>query len=244
MDDFFIKQVDKWLDECYQKEKGHYTHFLTLEEQEILQQKAKYYPTLKLDFITGFNGGERAIVYLHPADNNLFNSPVVLLKLTYGNKFKDITHRHILGNLLALGIERNRVGDIAVFDGFSYVAVEKDLVSFILMEFKTLNHLPVLVTECHEEITIMDNGIDKTLFVPSLRSDVVIAQSFNLSREKVSELFAHEYVKINQVLIFKAFKDIKIGDTISVKHYGRIKILDDKDTTRSGRIVLKIKLYK
>ena len=243
MDNYFQKIASSILLDCYQKERVHITNFLTTEEQEILLLEKKHYPTLKIDFETGFKGGERkkAIIY---SNDGSYQAEITVLKLTYGNKYKDITHRHILGNLLALGIERNRVGDIAVFDGFSYVAVEKDLDSIILMEFKTLNHLPVLVTECHEEITIMDNGIDKTLFVPSLRSDVVIAQSFNLSREKVSELFAHEYVKINQVLIFKAFKDIKIGDTISVKHYGRIKILDDKDTTRSGRIVLKIKLYK
>ena len=244
MDNYFHKMVGSILNDCYQKNKVHITNFLTIEEQEILQNELSHYPSLKADFLTGFIGGERAKAVIYPLDMSAVNPQIALLKLTYGNKYKEISHRHILGNLMALGIERNRVGDIALFDGYAYLAVDKKLVNFLFQEFKTLNHLPLLIEEVFEEIELVDNGVEKTVFVASLRMDAVIAASFNLSREKVSELFAHEFVKLNQKPIYKAFKEVMIDDIISVKHYGRIKIIDNTNHTRSGRIVLHILLYK
>lgn len=243
MDNYFQKIASSILLDCYQKERVHITNFLTTEEQEILLIEKKHYPTLKIDFETGFKGGERkkAIIY---SNDGSYQAEITVLKLTYGNKYKDITHRHILGNLMALGIDRNRVGDIILYDGYAFVAVDTKLVSFLKQEFKTLNKLPLLVEDFFDEVEISDNGIEKKLFVSSLRADAVIAASFNLSREKVSELFEHEFVKINQKVVYKIFKEISVNDLISVKHYGRIKILDNTNKTRSGKFVLQALLYK
>lgn len=243
MDNYFQKIASSILLDCYQKERVHITNFLTTEEQDILLLEKKHYPTLKMDFETGFKGGERKKAIIYFKDGS-YNAGITILKLTYGNKYKEITHRHILGNLMALGIDRNRVGDIIICDGYAFVAVDTKLVSFLKQEFKILNHLPLLVEEFFEEVEISDNGIEKKIFVSSLRADAVIAASFNLSREKVSELFEHEFVKINQKVINKIFKEVNVNDLISIKHYGRIKIIDNNNKTRSGRIVLQILLYK
>ena len=243
MDNYFQKIASSILLDCYQKERVHITNFLTTEEQDILLLEKKHYPTLKIDFETGFKGGERKKAIIYFKDGS-YNAGITILKLTYGNKYKEITHRHILGNLMALGIDRNRVGDIIICDGYAFVAVDTKLVSFLKQEFKILNHLPLLVEEFFEEVEISDNGIEKKIFVSSLRADAGIAASFNLSREKVSELFEHEFVKINQKVINKIFKEVNVNDLISIKHYGRIKIIDNNNKTRSGRIVLQILLYK
>ena len=93
-------------------------------------------------------------------------------------------------------------------------------------------------------VELEDKGVIKTIFLQSVRLDSVISQAFNLSREEASGLIKHELVKVNQKVAVKSFQNLKACDIISVAHKGRIKIIDDSTTSRSGRIVMKIKIYR
>ena len=146
--------------------------------------------------------------------------------------------------MIHLGIERNRIGDITLSADSAYVAVSSNMVEFIKDNLLTIHHQEVNVTEYFDQIEIEDKGIEKTIFLQSSRLDGVIAQAFNLSRDASSELIKHEMVKVNQKIVVKSFQNLKACDIISVAHKGRIKIIDDSSTSRSGRIVMKIKIYR
>ena len=125
-----------------------------------------------------------------------------------------------------------------------YVAVSDSVSNFIIDNLTLIHHQKVEIIVTNEKITLEDKGIEKTIFLQSNRLDAVIAMAYNLSREESSELIKREMVKVNQKVTVKSFQNLKPCDIISVAHKGRIKILDDSNTSRSGRIVMKIKIYR
>ena len=211
--------------------------------QDIFILESKKYPTLKLRFDGGIKNSEYQKAIITSLDNEI-SSDICILKISCNPKYLTITHRNLLGTLIHLGINRNRIGDIVIHDSLAYVAVSSNLVDFIKSNLTMINHQEVIVSQISEEITAEDNGISKTIFLQSMRLDGVIAQAFNLSREESCDLIKREMVKVNQKITVKSFQNLKACDIISVAHKGRIKIIDDSMTSKSGRIVVKIKIYR
>lgn len=241
--EYIYNIVSSVFKECSDKSKTHVSNFLNVTEQEIYELEAKKYPTLTLTFDGGMKNAEYKKAIIKPIDKEV-SSDISLLKITYNPKYLSLSHRNILGSLIHLGIARNRIGDILCEDGTIYVAVCSNLVSFIKENLLQIHNQEVKISECFDKITLLDKGEDKTIFLQSVRLDSVVAMAFNLSREDSLDLIKHEMVKVNQKIVIKSFQNLKPCDIISVAHKGRIKIIDDSTTSRSGRIIMKIKIYR
>ena len=87
------------------------TNFLNTHEQEIVK------PLLDNSINWYFDGGYEASEYkrliLSPLDIKP-SSKVSILKVNYNKRFASFTHRHILGNLMAMGVKRETIGDIVI----------------------------------------------------------------------------------------------------------------------------------
>lgn len=243
MENYLLNIVSSVFKGVYDKGKPYISNFLSTEEQDIFLLEAKKYPHLSLRFDGGMENAEykKAIITLLGKE---ITSDISILKISFNPKYLSLSHRNILGSLIHLGIERNRIGDIKIEDSCAFVAVSSNLVKFIIDNLKEIHHQEVIVTEYFEKVTLADTGIEKTIFVASVRLDAVIAMAFNISREESLELIKREMVKVNQKVTVKSFQNLKPCDIISVAHKGRIKIIDDTATSRSGRIVMKIKIYR
>ena len=243
MNDYLINIASSIFKECYDKNKSYVSNFLSLAEQEIFLLEARKYPNLSLSFDGGIINAEYQKAIIAPIDSDVYSN-ISILKIAFNPKYLSLTHRNILGSLIHLGIERNRIGDIVLTDNAAYVAVSSNMVEFIKDNLLTIHHQEVIVTEHFEPIELEDKGIEKTIFLQSSRLDSVIAQAFNLSRDEASVYIKHEMVKVNQKIVVKSFQNLKACDIISVAHKGRVKIIDDSTSCRSGRIVMKIKIYR
>ena len=243
MDNYLTNIISSIFRDVYEKNKPYVSNFLNASEQEIFIIESKKYPTLKLTFDGGMENAEYQKAIITPYDMDL-KADIIILKVSYNPKYLTISHRNLLGTLIHLGISRNRIGDISLTDGFAYIAVSSNLVDFIKENLTDIHHQPVVITEMDEPITLLDKGVEKTIFLQSNRLDSVVAQAYNISREDSLELIKREMVKVNQKVVIKSFQNLKPCDIISVAHKGRIKILDDSTTSRSGRIVMKIKIYR
>lgn len=241
--DYIYNIVSSVFKECYEKNKVHVSNFLNVNEQEIYLLEARKYPTLSLTFDGGMENAEYQKAIIAPNDK-LVSSEITILKISYNPKYLNLTHRNVLGNLIHLGITRNRIGDILCEEGNIWVAVCSNLVSFIKENLALIHNQEVKIEECNEKISLADKGEEKTIFLQSVRLDSVISGAYNISREDSLDLIKREMVKVNQKIAIKAFQNLKPCDIISVVHKGRIKILDDSATSRSGRIIMKIKIYR
>ena len=243
MDNYFYNIASSILNEVYERERPFVSNFLTLEEQEIIKSESKKYPSLNVSFDGGIIGAEykKAIISIYNKD---ISNEISIIKISFNPKYLTLSHRNILGTLIHLGIKRDRIGDIKIEDSCAYVAVSSNLVEFLILNLTEIHHQEVIVTEHFDKVELADTGEEKTIFLSSVRLDAVIAMAFNLSREESLAIIKREMVKVNQKITLKAFQNLNPCDIISVAHKGRIKIIDDTGTSRSGRIVMKIKIYR
>lgn len=244
MDEFLMKKLDSFLKTCHKKNMGYLTHFLSSSEQEYLLKEIKHYQGIELIFYGGFLNAiyQKAIIKPIGFIMNDFN--LCLLKFNYNPKYTKLSHRNVLGKLMSLGVERNRFGDILVLEDKVYFAASSEVIPFLQREFKMIMKEKIELEITDEIISLFDNGTIKTIFVSSLRLDAFLSQSLNISRTNAATLINSEMVKINQITSSKITKEVKTDDLISIRHYGRIKLLDSNKKSKSERIVCKIKIYK
>jgi RNA-binding protein YlmH len=155
-----------------------------------------------------------------------------------------LEHRQVLGSLIGLGIKREVIGDIRPGQQGMYVAVSEEISEVILHEWKKAGREKIQVQKVEGELELLpDQGEERRITVASSRLDAVAASSFNVSRTVFQELITQGKVKRNDLVVSKIDMEVKPGDVISCRGYGRIR-LSDSSETRKGRIAWNIFLYR
>lgn len=214
------------------------TRFLDFNEQKEIMSLADY--KTHLSFFGGSNDNERVRCYLSNEIKDDIDYEITILKSNYESKFQEINHRHVLGTIMSLGIERNTFGDIIVKDDEVIIFVSNDIKEYIKENLTLINRIRFKFTEITEYINSNENEIEKIINVPSLRLDAVISKACNLSRDKAAELIESGLVLINYKECTKVSYNVDLGDVLSIRHFGRIKILENMGMSKKERINLKI----
>ena len=208
----------------------------------------------KICFFGGYFAAQRKQIFLLPEyitlsaeEMNVFDmieadldESIVALKIN-GSGFRALSHRDYLGSILALGIEREKLGDICIVnDNSAIVFCSREVVDFILFELSSIGNDKVKV----EKITVDKNmksmqkyqGFTDT--VASERLDCVIAALFNLSREKAQNLIKGGFVEFNYEAAEKYDVRVEKDDIISARGYGKFIVRDLSQATKKGRLRL------
>ena len=205
-------------------------------------------------FFGGYFEAQRKQIFLLPeyislsADEaNVFDmieeeldSAIVPIRII-GSGFRMLSHRDYLGSILALGIEREKLGDICVLDGNSAIVfVSTEVLDYILYELTSIGNDKVKI----ERISVDKNmesmqkyqGFSDT--VASDRLDCVVGALFNLSREKAQNLIKGGFVEFNYETALKSDSRVEKHDIISARGYGKFIIRDLSQSTKKGRLRL------
>ena len=221
-----------------------YSDFLNLYEQTVLYNEIKYGYTL----YGGFEDAERKIAVFGAEDELGYEPtpPVSLICVSpLSQKFSDdLTHRDFLGSLMGLGIKRETLGDIIITENKGYVFCLDNMVEFIKDNLITVKRTSVSCEICD---SLPENALpkptEKLLIVSSMRIDAAIAAVYNLSRSKSSALVEGEKVFINGKLVTGISKNLEIGDTVSVRGYGRFRYTEIFGGTKKGRTRINCEIY-
>ncbi|MEW4354259.1 YlmH/Sll1252 family protein [Streptococcus pneumoniae] len=168
-----------------------------------------------------------------------------LLEIEYPHKFHQLKHGQILGTLLhRLGIERKVFGDILVTSNRAQVFVDHKFQQFFKDEITKIAKVPVRLKEVSwEERLVSDDRSDtKDILVSSLRLDKLIAAAFHLSRALSADLIAKKQVKVNYEMVDNPSKLIHKDDLMSVRGYGRFKVIGEQGLSKNGKHKIKIEL--
>lgn len=84
---------------------------------------------------------------------------------------------------------------------------------------------------------------EKSYTVSSLRLDAVSGGAFNLARGKIQSLIEGEKVFLNFITELSPSKNVTEGDMISVRGYGRVKVLSINGRTKKDRISITVLKY-
>ena len=173
--------------------------------------------------------------------------PLCIIKVTSSSSafVSPFTHRDLLGSLLALGIDRGKVGDVFACEHEGYIVIHEDLKNFVLQSLNRVGRSSVKLRECNEiPDTYAPKFDESVIIVSSLRSDVVISRAYNLSREDALELFLAGSVSINGRCKERNADLIKDGDVIAVRGKGKFVFEKIVGTTQKDKIRVLIKKYK
>lgn len=163
-----------------------------------------------------------------------------------GSSFASLSHRDYMGSILALGIERSVIGDIAVVSEHdAFVFADEKISPFLESE---LTHVARDSVCCKAELIGRDFVIPHrfeslTVVAASTRIDSVTATLANLSRADAKRLCIAGEVLVNHVAATDPDRDISVGDTVAVRSHGKFIIDSFNGLTRSGRLRLSVRRY-
>ena len=170
---------------------------------------------------------------------------MTLLEIEYPSKFQQLTHSKILGTVLnRLGIDRKLFGDILVTEEKAQIIVDQRFITLFQDGIQKISKLPVSIVErpFSDRIESKDEYQEKEVLVSSLRLDAFLSSILKLSRSQAAALVEKKLVQVNYHIVEKSDYQVKIGDLISVRRFGRIVLLKENGQTKKDKKKLTVQL--
>lgn len=196
----------------------------------------------------GLDDSERKSIVIFPEymTKETIENPIRAIKIIGNFKFNNLCHRDYLGAIMGLGIKREKVGDIFIKENFTTVVIQTEILDFLRYNLKSIGKESVEI----EEINIYkiekaeEDFSDINLTISSLRADSLISAVCNISRSKSSALITQNKVKVNWRPINNISYEIKEGDVLSVRKFGRIKLIEHSGKSRKDKDKVVARIYK
>ena len=214
---------------------------------EYLARKKQVYVTLG-----GYADAERCRICLLPDYMEEVSSQDELLEYgadaeiravrIVGSGYKIFTHRDFLGSLLALGIERSVLGDIVVDDdGYgAYVFCDRKISEFIISECDRIGKGKVRCSSADVGADFSANRKTQPISdtVSSPRLDAIVGALVSVSREKAKELVVSGLCEVDFEPEERCDRAVNDMSLISIRGYGRFRVISVDGKTKKGRIRL------
>ena len=136
---------------------------------------------------------------------------------------------------MALGIKRECIGDIVINDKDVYFAITDEISEFIENDFNYVGNIKISIERVDYPITNVIRYVNKDYFLNSLRLDLVISDGFGIARSDAKDMILDGLCKVNQIEILKPDYKIEENDEISLRHKGRIKLIEIHGLSKSGK---------
>lgn len=194
-------------------------------------------------FWGGYEEAQRVMLGCFPAFAQREAFPFVPVTFLFRKEDK-LSHRDFLGSMMALGIQRETLGDILVEEGRCVLFAQREIADYILSQCQKIGRTGVRVSLGAEEP--YPAGAEKQeirAVVASERVDCVVAALTKCSRSQALELIRAELVHHNYTVVRSASQDVRGGDVLSVRGKGKFRVLAIDTQTKKGRLVLQAEKY-
>ncbi len=149
----------------------------------------------------------------------------------------EFSHRDCLGALMALGIEREMIGDILTSGNSAIIILKTQIADFVKENLDGIGRYKVsVILSDKAEITKKEDFEFFSNTVASMRLDGVIASVFKLSRGGAAEAIERGLVTVNGVTTMKTDSNVSEGSRISFRGKGRVIIEQVQGLSKKGRI--------
>ncbi len=171
---------------------------------------------------------------------------VTAVSLT-ASEYSNLSHRDFLGAIMALGLERSVLGDIAVLDSHRAVAFFTPAIAVFVTEnlFRAGNDaVRAAVTELPNGFTVPHAFEKLEASVASPRLDGVVRALTNLSRADAADTVKSGLVELNYFPEENPDAPVTDGDVLSIRGFGKYIVDSANTVTRRGRNRLVARKYK
>lgn len=202
---------------------------------------------VQIAFRGGYEGAERTVAAFYtdgaPAAEEY---PLCCLEINWNAKYANPGHRDLLGAIMALGLERSAIGDVAMGaqQGVAYLFAHSDVEDYIAMNLESAGRASLRVRPCRTSPSIKaPEGIWMRITVSSLRLDAVLAAALKLSRNEAQRLIEAGLVKRNHLEELRGDIHLENGDLLSIRGHGRMRVEALDGLTRKGRQAVRLFKY-
>ena len=224
-----------------------FSDFLNLNEQNIYHTTIRELYT-NTEVSGGYDNAERQMVAFIPdALCYEWTYPIVCLQITpqYPKFAERLTHRDLLGALMNLGIDRNRIGDIVCQNEHYYIFCEKTIHPFIEENLTQIRHTAVQIfcLDQSQNIQVQPEFKEIHEIIASNRIDCIIAKAYHLSRSEAAEYLSSEKVFINGKCITNCNQSCNNGAIVSVRGKGRFVFKTNNTISKKGKLRVCFQVY-
>ena len=229
------------------------TEFLNLYQKNLVQNKLNELKIKNYIFHGGFEEAENKVLIIYPEKLNeeivlnSINEIINAIKITLPNELiGEYEHRNYLSSVMKLGLGRERIGEIIVYEAETYIIVLKENAEYIknsLQEFTRFKKAKIEIIDINEiksktpELKLME------IHVSSNRLDSIVGEIAKTSRSKAEELIKNERVSINCKFEYKCSKQVNVGDILIVRGSGKYILDNIKENTKTKRLTIGLKKY-
>jgi RNA-binding protein YlmH len=218
-----------------------FTSFLDMRQYTMLREQLRE-GTYR--FYGGYPEAERGLLCIHEPDFPPEDAEFPLTCLTFTFRETDrLTHRDVLGSLMAQQVERDTVGDILVQTGKIQCFVT-GAAAAVGRQIEKIGRVGVKVTDTlpySGDYTRETREISGTVAAPRL--DAVLRTALNIGRNAAAELVRSGQVTLNYLEIRETDRQLIQGDVFSVRGYGKFRISEISGPTKKGRLHMTIEKF-
>ncbi len=220
--------------------------FLTEEETALCRDWLGREKDARFLFWGGYEDAERVMIgffpdYLEPAPE-LF--PVVPLTFSFRREFS-LSHRDFLGAFMALGIERDVVGDILVGEGMCVAFIRREMEPYFVQNLSKIGRVGVdVLSGLQGPLPLKREFEECGGVIASERLDCLVALLCRVSREKAAGFITEGLVARNHRETLSVSEHVEEGDIISIRRQGKFIIDQLGPLTKKGRVSVRCRKYK
>lgn len=246
------KVLDK-IEFATSKNKIMNTDFLDVYQRKLVQNLLNSIKYNNYLFFGGNEVAERTVAIFYPDKFNNeivarnYNTIMGIVEIILPNDLQGkYTHRDYLGGLMKLGIKREKIGDIIVFNEGANIVVLNEIINFVKENVSSLTRFSKSNIQIKEIENLHKQEIhteELQIIVSSLRLDNIVSELTKTSRTKAEEIINEARVFINFENVIKDSKILKEEDIITIRGKGRFKILEIIGNTKKGRNIIRVEKY-
>ncbi len=220
-----------------------YSAFLSPAERGICAQIAELRAVVAVAFDGGYPDAERTVAVLVPhACGQTPQPPVTAIAIEY--KGERLSHRDLLGALMALGIKREKIGDLIADATPPLLLCDTVIAPYIIDHLERAGHNRVRasiasVSEIPAPVTARI-----TCTVQSLRLDAIVAEGFRMSRTNAADAIKRGLVFLNWIECTSPSKEVFNDDNITLRGMGKLKIAEIGGNSRKGRTFVALDIFQ
>ncbi|MFC6316329.1 RNA-binding protein [Lapidilactobacillus achengensis] len=241
----FIERIDEWRNQAIDEYRPILTNFLDPRQQFLIETViGKLDESFRYWQAGGYNQAERKRVIFAPGyyQPQSEDYRIQLFEIKYPLKFAELSHGKILGTLINSGIDRSQFGDI-ITDGerwqFFGVASMADFFVEQITKIGSIN-VRVIPMNAIETVVPANDWVAESLVVSSMRLDTIVADTFNISRQRAKGLIEAQQVQVNWTTVTQPDFQLDLLDMLSVRKFGRVQLRNVLGQTRKAHYKLEI----
>ncbi|MBQ7827695.1 MAG: hypothetical protein IJ386_05450 [Clostridia bacterium] len=187
----------------------------------------------------------KELIFGEDAPFEELSTKIALIRIS-GSGHRTLAHKDILGSIMALGITRQSLGDICMISDHEAVAVLSGKLTDYVAEELTKAGADGVKVSLHPDPAnfYYERQFEEVCTtVASLRLDGIVSALTGMSRTKAAEHITAGLVQLSGTLCDEVARDVSVGDTLTVRGYGKYLLSSTDGLTRKSRLRITAKKY-